>query len=945
MNGKSPSCPDTPHSSSPESSTETFFSFDNPVLPNTPVLISPVNNLPVHETNIPGRKPAVSEAILPHSNGLIPYFNGDDIPIDSTPLESGWESQGTSQHFNTPYNPTSLSCVNNAQCMNGQSEYFLQTKAVVCVLREAGQGISSGDIATKIAGLSPSDVNLILSDLESHGLVAKSGYAPILWSLVGSSDCTPSSPSKQPYKTLNGFSQPTKKPIVPPEEPQYFETTKDPYFNLNGQSHFPLNEICSSLTEAIWSSSSISATTTTAASEGIRPYAYVNESAYTTTTESSDIVRLQANVIESNLLNMLQQSGSLTIHEIKTKLNFRDESRLVFILQKLLERNIVVKDGDKRWRLVSSTRTNVGVIGEERKRRSPVQGEASEIPKDRAPSAESHRVQNGYHTSVDRAPSAESHRVQNGYHTNVNAASLVSKEFSVSPNNHRVPNGVHICPKENVNCARLPIAGHISPKENGNCVRVPNGFHISPKENGNCVRVPNGFHISQNENGNGNCVRVADSFHKPDTFSQRNGYAKPDKHNGFWNGLNNDGIKGVQNSQKNNKQYNRSSPPLTLHTETNEVLDDLTFTPPKAYHRELYEKAMQEDTVCYLPCGTGKYLVMAQVVAHMAILNPTKQSLVVVPDIVSALDVVNFLRSELLSKNKSKKLNVALYAEQLKQCNGRAQVVVVTSSTCLGLLNCGALLWKDVCLLIFDLAVMCCVDEPSKKILQQYYLKAKMDYRDGHVPKLLSFLDSSAGHENLQETVRMFGDILTTMGDVFLSSVSKSVIELQESKREAMFVCVETRLSEEESRMFFLLQTYLMLVFDNLAAQWQPLNSYRDLLKLSFKQSSVVSEAFVKLVHLTSQLPERRLPQSCLKTWRHYLAICEVIFSLVECGEDLAIELLLNLTQEQFGFTWADDVGLPGSELSRQLMKNEISNLGKFSLSVYISFPFNFNVV
>ncbi|CAB3996543.1 endoribonuclease Dicer homolog 3a-like isoform X3 [Paramuricea clavata] len=731
--------------------------------------------------------------------------------------------------------------------MSAQSELLMQTQAVMHVLRHASsEGISSGDIAIDIAGLSPSDVNLILSDLEKHHLVAKSGYAPILWSLVGSTDCTVSmSPSKQSHKTLNGFSHAEKIPIPSPKQAQYFETSKDSYFNQNGQNNFLTSEAYTTLTAAILASCSISTTTTTPGD--VRPY---------------------VNVIESNLVNVLQQCGSLSVHEIKTKLDFRDEATLRFILQKLLERNVIVKDGDQRWRLAGSTRTNVGVIGEGRKRRSPVQSEGCEISRNRTPTP----------------PKENNHRVQNGYmHT---AASIVSNGFlmtSVSP-----------------------------PTENG----VPNGFHvsaISPKENGNCARIPNGFRNSK-------------------TFLPKNGYMEADKRNGFWQSMNNDEMNAKVTQSSHNKQHNRSSPPLSLKTETSEVLDDLTVTTPKSYHKELYQIAMQEDTICYLPCGTGKDLVMAQVIAHMAILNRTKHALVIVPDIVSALNVAQVLRKELGSKNKRKKLNVALHAGQLKQSIGKVEVVVITSTSCLGLLNCGALSWKDVCLLIFDNSVMCCNDEASKKILLQYYLKAKMDFRDGHVPKLLSFLDSSAGQENLEETKRAFNEVLSTMGDVCLSCVSESIQELQEHKREAMFVCVQTGFNEEELRMLFLLVYYLKLVFDNLAAQWQPLNSYRELLKMSLRESSVMSDAFAKLIHLTGQPPEKRLPQSCLKTWRHYLAICEVIFSLVECGEDLAKELLVNLTREPFGFAWANDVGLPGFELSRQLMEKDISNLG-FNLS------------
>ena len=841
VNSKSLNSPDTTSSSSsPESSAEvSVFSFET----------------------IPGRQPTVQAHLLP-PNGLIPYFNGED---HSTTLSSLWESQANLQHLDETHNPNILFPGTENIC--ARSKHLMQTQAVVSVLRKADQGISSGDIATKIAELSPSDVNLILSDLEKHRLVSKSGYAPILWSLGGHSKKENS--SKLSNKTLNGYIHPDKIPEQSPKTSLSFQTSKDGQFGQNGRNHVSTTEAHPALTAAMLASCP---TTTTAASEGVRQHAHAIESTYINTTASSDVVHPYAHVIESNLVNLFQQNGSLTVHDIFTKLNFRDEARLRCILQNLVKRNIVKKDGDRAWRVVSQTRVNVGVIGGERKRRSPVQNEKSEISRTPTPPKENdYRLKNGYPSS----PKENGHRGLNGYNV-------------ASP-----------------------------PKEND--FRVSNGYNVNAtisKENERRVLVPHGYNTSN-------------------VLHQTNGFVESDKSNGIWQDDYSGNGKPVQNSyQRNTSNKNsRFSPPLHLNTEANEMLEDLIVTPPQPYQKELYEIAMQEDTVCYLPCGTGKELVIAQVIAHMAILNPTKQALVIAPDIVNALNTAQYLRKELGVKNKQKKLNVALHAGQLKQSNGKVQVAVMTSSTCLGLLNCGALLWKEVCLLIFDHAYMCCNDEASKKILHEYYLKSKMDFHGGHVPKLLSFVDSSAGQENLEGTLRTFSHVLSSMGDIYLSCVTEAVNELNKDKHEAMFVCVQTNLTEEESRMFFLLGTYLNLVFDNLAAQWQPMNSYRELLKISFKECSVISEAFVKLIHLTGQPLEKRLPVSCLKTWRHYLAICEIIFTLVECGEDLAEEMLVNLSHEEFGFTWANDVGLPGYELSRQLVEKEIPNWGKFSTS------------
>ena len=767
----------------------------------------------------PKRQPTVI------SNGLTPFVNGDDFSqvIENTAFGGLWQTQKSYHHLNETCKPTLHFPSTESHFICTQNEVLRRTQAVVFVLEEAGQGISSGDIATKIPELSPTDVNLILSDLEKCHLVSKSGYAPILWSLVGSIRYSPSSPSK-PHNIFNGFSE----KMQLPKDTQSFESSKESNSNENAQNNFPTADVLE-------------------ASENVRPYAHV---------------------IESNLVNLFQKVGSLSEQEIKAELNFRGEARLRFMLEKLLERNVIVKGDDQRWRLANSTRNNVGVIGEERKRRSPV--------RDRTPTP----------------PNENSHEIPDSYHTTT--ASFISNGFQTATS---------------------------PPKENSQ--RILNGYSRSPQtENIHDVQIPN-------------------SFHTFEFCSPKDGYLETGKCNGTWQDASNVGTDSHYGNNK--RKQNRSLPPVVLKTEASEVLDDLTFTTPKSYQKELYEMAMQEDTVCYIPCGTGKSLVVAQVIAHMAILNPTKQALVIVHDVVSALTVAQVLRKELGSNSKRKKLNVALHAGQLKQSIGKVHVVVATSSTCLGLLNCGALSWNDVSLLIFDDAMMCCNDEASKEILHEYYLKAKM--RDGSVPKLLSFIDSSAGQENMEETVRTLGNILSVVGDVFLSCITKSLKESEQDKREAMFVCVQTCPSEEESRMFYLLEYYLNLVFDNLTAQWQPMNNYAELLKISFQGNSVISDPFVKLIHLTGQPLMKRLPVSCLKTWRHYLAICEVILALAECGEDLAKELLLNLTHEEFGFTWANDVGLPSCELYRQLMDNKVPNWGiafifRFSKFLFLTLSF-----
>lgn len=866
VNSKSQNSLDTPNSTSSESSSEPVFSFDNHAVVASSVSASTSRNHPViTQAGLPERQPKI-----------ITYFDGKTIPTveENTAWSMLWRSQS---NFSGSRKNNLMSPFLHAENISVQEKIVIQTQAVVHTLREASQGISSGDISTKIPGLSPSDVNLILMELEKQHFVIKSGDAPILWFWVENIESTTANPCDQPLNLLNGFIQPTKSPC--PKKQQYLKSSHQVYCNQKRKTPASTAEASPAMTCSILASSKN--TTTTATSH---PHVRGVGSSY---TPPSHVCRSFAHVFESNLVNVFQQNGPLTVQEIMTKLDFRDEGKLRLMLQKLHELNILVEDRDQAWRLASSTRNNVGIIGEERKRGSPVQNEENGPSSSKSPTLLKNNV----------------YQMTNGYHPTVSNGFCFSSSL-VKETCHQIQSGLlnSTIQKENVYFDTAPNKYHRFVPKNGCFLPNARNSHMEDKRNGYIQPGQNNGHIPA---------------------GQKNVYIQGEKLNGFGQESANYVVNDKAHCGDDKGQQKKCSPFLPLKIETSKILDDLTVTTPKGYHKELYEIAMQENAVCYLPSGTGKHLVAAQLIAHMAILNPTKQSLVIVPDIVAALNVAHVLRKEIGLNRKRKKLNVALHAGHLKQSNGKAQVVVVTSRTCLGLLNCGALPWKDVCLLIFDQAMMCCNDDASIRILHDYYLKAKMDFHSGHVPKLFSFIDSSAGEESLEKTIQSFGNVLSAMGDVFLSCVTQSVSELEQEKQEAMFVCVQASLSEEELRMFLLLGTYLHLVFDNFAAQWQPLNSYKELLRISFMESSVISEAFVKLIHLTGQPLEKRIPPSCFKTWRHYLAISEVIFALVECGEDLARELLLNLERENFGFAWASDIGLPGFELCRQLLDHK----------------------
>ena len=74
VSGKSPKSPKTPSSSSPESSTEQFFSFDIPVVSSPSIQISPNGNHTVVQETIPGKRLSVVETSSLQST---PYISSE----------------------------------------------------------------------------------------------------------------------------------------------------------------------------------------------------------------------------------------------------------------------------------------------------------------------------------------------------------------------------------------------------------------------------------------------------------------------------------------------------------------------------------------------------------------------------------------------------------------------------------------------------------------------------------------------------------------------------------------------------------------------------------------------------------------------------------------------------------------------------------------------------
>ncbi len=67
---------------------------------------------------------------------------------------------------------------------------------------------------------------------------------------------------------------------------------------------------------------------------------------------------------------------------------------------------------------------------------------------------------------------------------------------------------------------------------------------------------------------------------------------------------------------------------------------------PRTYQTELYACIMNQNSIVYLPTGSGKTLIAAMVTAHMKKLNPNKKVFFVCDRVPLVFQQANYLRTQ-----------------------------------------------------------------------------------------------------------------------------------------------------------------------------------------------------------------------------------------------------------------------------------------------------------
>ncbi|KAL4224482.1 hypothetical protein ACF0H5_015183 [Mactra antiquata] len=215
-----------------------------------------------------------------------------------------------------------------------------------------------------------------------------------------------------------------------------------------------------------------------------------------------------------------------------------------------------------------------------------------------------------------------------------------------------------------------------------------------------------------------------------------------------------------------------------------------TRTKPRAYQFELFGKAMVNDTLCFLPTGTGKTLVSIMAMSAMLNKYPTKNVLFLVDKVLLVLQQTKQIRKEIgdtqfLRYNpdsatcldiESRDLYIASVCMGQQNTYGiplwKHDVVVVTADFCRNLLDKEILRWTDFSLVVFDEAHHCDKGHPFNTLLTNYHQQVtNLEDR----PKILGLTASPAGKSDIPKTYQMLARLVDNMGNVEMSVVEEPV--------------------------------------------------------------------------------------------------------------------------------------------------------------------------
>lgn len=397
-----------------------------------------------------------------------------------------------------------------------------------------------------------------------------------------------------------------------------------------------------------------------------------------------------------------------------------------------------------------------------------------------------------------------------------------------------------------------------------------------------------------------------------------------------------------------------------------------TETAPFGYQIELYYKAMANDSaVCFLPTGTGKTLVAALAVAHLLLLNPTRQIIFLVDRVLLVIQQSEYLKNELKNlqvpvsakdewQNATKpSLNGhqvvnhgmtsrpvrigAICGEMRKLEQGvpifNHDILVVTADCYRNHINNGTLRFEDSALIVLDESHHCNKDHPYNVIVRDYYLVD--DTQVTQRPKILGLTASPAGEPTLERTLKKMQRLLANLGGASLLTVTDNIPELTEKTSQTEMVCYCAEYTRTEENLLGMWMEYATKCF-NLAARLSDFKEYKDVFQPSAGGILSKDDIYPILGVIDNLLNSPKLESvNALNSLVHFEIICDCICTLQECGEKVAFDRMVELLQGNcpHGFDWAESQGLPCERIRTYLQQRCIEGwCNTFFNGLFINF-------
>ncbi|XP_053384999.1 uncharacterized protein LOC123536219 [Mercenaria mercenaria] len=369
-----------------------------------------------------------------------------------------------------------------------------------------------------------------------------------------------------------------------------------------------------------------------------------------------------------------------------------------------------------------------------------------------------------------------------------------------------------------------------------------------------------------------------------------------------------------------------------------------THTSPRNYQQELYKKAMDDNTLCFLPTGTGKTLVAVMTISAMLDKCRSKNVLFLVDKVLLVIQQSKYIRTELGDREfnrfnpdsdtlQRRTLRIAAVCMGQQTTNGiplwKHDIVVVTAAFCQNLLDKQILRWEDFSLVVFDEAHHCEKGHPFNALLSNYHRRTPTENK----PKILGLTASPAGKADVPKTLQMLQGLVSNMGDVRMTIVEEheNVDTLNEYQSNADMI-IRPQLAPSglmESTLKHVMNEYIMHCILKLS-QISNINYYIDFERRfntnmpdeevrrvadDFVDSNIdmIQSSLNMIENVNESIGKVQFSNLCM----HIQSVCMALNCLEEGGILIALQEMEDIETEGHNFKFAREFGLPTAHLQQ----------------------------